>query len=335
MTSKKVTFTELSQTIARILQKNGLNPKAAGIIAEVVASAERDGSASHGLMRLEGYVSTLNSGWVNLDAVPVISDIAPGLIVANAENGFAQIALAESRSLLFEKARSQGVAVCAINNSHHFAALWPDIEWFAERGLVALTTLNTRSHMNVWSGNKKVLGTNPMAFACPRRNHPPVIWDQASSPMSHGDLMLTAKENRSLPPGVGVDAEGNATIDPNEVLKGGAFLPFGGNKGSSIAFMIEILSAAVTGGRFGFDDRVAAFPGGRTSQAGQFVLVLDPVQTAGEEFYARVEELISRLRDSGVKRLPGEKRYLRRERSMAEGIPISAEIDAIIQNLLR
>ncbi len=331
----KIGFLQLCQTIEGILLANGLNAKGSRIVAETVAVAERDGSSSHGLMRLPGYVSTLKSGWVNHDAAPVVTDVAPGLVVTDADNGFAQIALADSRQLLIAKAREQGVAACAIRNAHHFAALWSDIEDFAGEDFIALTTVNTRGYMIVWDGDKKILGTNPMAFACPRRGRPPIVWDQASSPMSHGDLLIAAKESRQLAPGIAVDAEGNATIDPNAVLQGGAFLPFAGHKGSAIAFMVEILSAAVTGGRFGYEDRAAAFPGARTSHAGQFVLLLDPVRTAGDAFFVRLEAFLERLEASGVKRFPGDHRYSRRARSLEEGIPVTAEQHLIMSSLLQ
>jgi delta1-piperideine-2-carboxylate reductase len=194
--------------------------------------------------------------------------------------------------------------------------------------------VNTRSYMTLWDGQKKILGTNPMAFACPRKSTPPIVWDQASSPISHGDLLLAARSKHPLAPGVAVDAHGNPTVDADAVLKGGAFLPFGGHKGSAIAFMIEILCAALTGGRFGFDDRVADFPGGKTSHAGQFVMLLDPAQAAGEIFSSRVEELVSRIRASGVTRLPGDRRYARRKRASSEGIEVSAEHFTYMESLL-
>jgi LDH2 family malate/lactate/ureidoglycolate dehydrogenase len=31
----------------------------------------------------------------------------------------------------------------------------------------------------VWDGKRKILGTNPMAFTCPRPGHKPLVWDQA------------------------------------------------------------------------------------------------------------------------------------------------------------
>jgi delta1-piperideine-2-carboxylate reductase len=323
--TRRMSFDELSQLIERVFIRLGLEATGARQVAKVVAAAERDGSYSHGLSRIGGYVSTLKSGWVNLSARPRVTDIAPGLVLTDADNGYSQIALADSRKLLVEKVRQQGIAGLAIRNLHHFAALWPDVETFAEEKLIALTTLNTRSYMIVWGGNKKILGTNPMAFACPRREKSPVVWDQASSPMSQGDVLLASKDKRKLPLGFAVDADGNATVDPDAFLGGGAFLPFGGHKGSAIAFMIEILSAAVTGGRFGFDDRVAEFPGGRTSHAGQFIMLLDPVRTAGLDFFDRVEDLLAHLQASGAKRLPGDRRYAQRLRSLSEGIPVSSE----------
>ena len=53
------------------------------------------------------------------------------------------------------------------------------------------------------------------------------------------------KAGRQLPPGTGVDRNGNPTTDPASILDGGALLPFGGHKGSSIAMMIEIMGAAL------------------------------------------------------------------------------------------
>ena len=58
----------------------------------------------------------------------MVIDAAPGLVAADAADGFAQPALHASPLLLRDKARQQGIAAVAIRDSHHFAALWPDIE---------------------------------------------------------------------------------------------------------------------------------------------------------------------------------------------------------------
>ena len=108
------------------------------------------------------------------------------------------------------------------------------------------------------------------------------------------------------------------------MLKDGALLPFGGIKGGSLAFMIEAL-ATLGGARFGFEDQSARVPGAVTSNAGQFLLLIDPRRFGGG-FLDRIEELIERLRDAGTGRLPGDLRYERRRIAQREGIEVSSEM---------
>jgi delta1-piperideine-2-carboxylate reductase len=325
---------ELTGIVGRILVRHGVRPDNAASIAETVVAAERDGSASHGLLRLPGYVSTLRSGWVDGDAMPVVADAAPGLIATDAANGFAQPALRASAPLLRDKTRSQGIAALAIRRSHHFAAVWPDIEPFATDGFIAVSVVNGRRRMVVWDGKRKILGTNPMGFACPRPGRLPLVWDQASSVMAQGEILLAAQRGEELPAGVALDADGNPTTDPRAMLDGGSVLPFGGHKGSSIALMIEVLAGALTGGNFGFEDRSAEYPGAETSNAGQAVILIDPMRLPGDRYFERIESLFTAIADSGVSRLPAERRYAQRERSLRDGIVLSDRQSAGLLELL-
>jgi delta1-piperideine-2-carboxylate reductase len=294
-------------------------------MAEVVVAAERDGTSSHGLQRMRGYVQSLDSGWVDACAQPVIRRSTTTMLSVDADNGFAQIAMALARTELMDIARQHGTAILAIHNSHHFAALWPDIEPFAAAGLIALSMVNTRPWMTVWNGKQKVLGTNPIAFACPRAGGDPVVWDQASSIMSQGDVLRHANAGRPLPAGIGVNAEGLPSTDAAAVLRGGAFLPFGGAKGSAIAFMVEVLVAAFGGGRFGFEDESASVPGAVTSNTGQFVMLLDPNANRGD-FAARLDSLLAAMQMAGIDRLPGDRRYANRRAAEREGIVVADNV---------
>jgi delta1-piperideine-2-carboxylate reductase len=51
----------------------------------------------------------------------------------------------------------------------------PDIERFAAEGFIALAMVNGRHRMVVRGGNRKLLGTSPMAFACPRLIRLPLV----------------------------------------------------------------------------------------------------------------------------------------------------------------
>src|SRR4051812_33193218 len=329
-----VSVRKLTDLVIRVFLRHGVSADNTRPLAETVVAAERDGTASHGLLRLPGYVATLKSGWVDGRAVPIVIDAAPGLVATDAGNGFAQPALRASAPLLRDKARSQGIAAVAIRNSHHFAAVWPDIEPFAAEGFIALAMVNGRRRMVVWNGKRKVLGTSPMGFACPRAGKPPLVWDQASSVMAQGEVLLAAQRNQSVPEGVGLDAHGLPTTDPRTVLEGGSALPFAGHKGSSIAFMIEVVAGALSGGYFGFEDRSDEYPRAQTSKAGQTVILIDPLLVPGNRYFERIEGLFAAIAESGVERLPAERRYAQRQRSLREGIAVSDRDWAKLHELL-
>jgi delta1-piperideine-2-carboxylate reductase len=319
-----VSIAELTALVHRILITSGMSEENAALISDVVIAVERDGPRSHGLFRLPAIIEVLRSGWVNGRAVPLVEDKAAGLVLADARNGFTQIALTAALTLLIEKACCQGIAALAIRNAHHFSALWPDIEPLAECGLVALAFVNSRATVVPAGGKSRLYGTNPMAFACPRRGRPPLVWDQASSAIAHGEVLLARYSGKALPLAVGVDRDGQPTVDPDAILEGGALLPFGGYKGSSIALMVEIMAAAMTGGHFGFeeDERQAA----HTKNGGELVIAIDPAKSAGAPFLERVESLLRRVVENGNARLPGDRRYAERQRAIAHGMVLERAV---------
>jgi delta1-piperideine-2-carboxylate reductase len=315
---------ELIDLVTGLLQRNAVSSTTARAVATSVVAAERDGSTSHGLMRLPGYLSSLQSGWVDGRAPMRVLDVAPGIVQVDAANGFAQGGLALARDSAIAKARISGIAAIAIHHSHHFGALWPDVEPFAEHGLVALTWVHARSRMVAPGARRPVLGTNPMAAAFPRANAPALVWDQASTVLANGDVILAARAGRALPPDSGVDRHGLPTRDPNAVLDGGALMPVGGHKGFLLALLAEAMAAALTGSRFGFENQGAP-PGGLTTDGGQFLILVDPGHTGGADFATRFDALLAALEDAGTQRLPGERRYRNRQQARENGIDIDDE----------
>ncbi len=304
------------------------------MLARNCAAAECDGAESHGLFRMPGYVSTLRSGWVDGRAVPTVDQAGPAFLRVDARNGFAQPALAAAAPLAVERAREAGACVIGLHDSHHFGALWLDVEPFAEQGLVALAVVNSMAVVVPQGGKSPVFGTNPMAFAAPRATGYPLVFDQAASTKAHGDVRIAAQEGQDVPDGVGVDRNGHPTRDPNAILDGGALLPFGGHKGASIAMMIEVLSAALTGGLFSFEVDWSHHPGAQTPRTGECVILIDPAKTGSlSRFTQRMEDLIAAMRAAGQERLPGERRFANRERSLRDGVSISAKHRSMLDRL--
>lgn len=334
MNIEYVSYEQLSAMLVAIFRRAGTSEKVAQILGHNCASAERDGSKSHGLFRIPGYLASLRSGWVNGTTEPVIDDIAAAFLRVDAKNGFAQPALARATPALTEKARRCGIALLAIRDSHHFAALWLDVEPFARQGFIALTFVNGFACVTPYGGRSAVFGTNPLAFAVPRLRDNPFVFDQATSTIANGEVRITALDQRALPPGCGVDKNGEPTVDPRAVLEGGALLPFGGHKGASIMMMVEILAAALTGGQFSFEVDWSGYPGAETPRTGQLVILIDPQRGAAPHFVERLDTLFRKIKESGQQRLPSERRYALRKQAAARGIPVPPQQMNALRSLL-
>lgn len=328
-----VAYDELVRLLKAMFLKHACSEHVATLLAENMAGAERDGAHSHGIFRIKGNLGSLDSGWVDGKAVPVLEDVAPGMLRADGRNGFSLPVLALASEPLMRKARANGIAMLSVRKAHHFSAVWPDIEPFAREGFIALAMINSMASVVPHGGHRKVYGTNPFGFAAPREGRDPLVFDQASSAMANGDVQIAAREGRQLPPGTGVDRDGNPTTDPGAVLDGGALLPFGGHKGSSIAMMMEIMGAALAGSDYSFEIDWSAHPGAATPHGGQTYILIDPKRGSSSSFADRLEVLIDEIHDAGQSRLPGDRRYAHRRDALAHGVPISIEALAEIRDL--
>jgi len=333
MTDITLTLDEVRTLATQVLTENGCDPANADAVAAVITAAERDGCHSHGLMRLAGYVASLKSGKVNGHAEPKVEQLAPSVVRVNGNGGFAPLALARGRDALIEAARTNGIAAMALVDVHHFAALWGEVEPVAEAGLCALACVSYKPAVIPAGGSKALYGTNPLAFGWPRRDKPPLIFDQASSVMARGEVMLAAREGHELPAGVGVDTDGEATTDPNKVLDG-AMLAFGGHKGSSIAMMIELFAGALIGECFSFEAAERDNNDGGPPSGGELMIAMDPSRFGDADGWAdHAEKLFAKIEEQQDARLPSARRYQNRIKTAQEGVRVSEKAYAAVKAL--
>ena len=332
MATKNLSVSEIETLAADCLRRHGCDDENAGAVAQVIAAAERDGCHSHGLMRLAGYVAALDSGKVKGDARPDVSRIAPAVIRVDGNGGFAPLALSASRDQLVEAAKETGIAAMGLVNIHHFAALWAEVEPLAEAGLCSFACTSYKPVVLPAGGTKALYGTNPVAFGWPRKSGRPVVFDQASSVMARGEIMLAAREGHKLAPGVGVDEHGNETTDPNEVLKG-AMLAFGGYKGSSIAMMVELLAGSLIGECFSFEAAARDNNDGGPPRGGEFIFAINPdLFGDGAGWESHSEKLFDQIMMQDGVRLPGDRRYGNRALALEKGVDVSQAVyDKIIE----
>ena len=136
MSTVSLTLDEIFELAKKTLLANGCDDETASILSDLIRNAERDGSVSHGLFRLPAYVTGLKGGKINGKGRPEISKLTPSVIKADGKNCLAAMVLNKAIPELVKAAKDNGVAVLAITNSHHMAAMWPETEAIADAGLV-------------------------------------------------------------------------------------------------------------------------------------------------------------------------------------------------------
>jgi len=220
-------------------------------------------------------------------------------------------------------AAARGIAIIGVTNSWMSGRSAYYVEMIANAGLVGIHTAGSAPSVAPPGGMRAVLGTNPIAFGLPS-SQGPVVFDMGTSAFMGTDLAYRERLGTQLPEGVAIDGDGHPTRDPARARRG-ALLPFGGYKGFGLALIVQALGLLASSGF------------GPVQDDGYLFVVFKPdLLVEPDAFKRQVSELIERVkatpRQSGVGeiRIPGERAFRERERSLREGI----EIDRVVHQAL-
>lgn len=318
---------DLVALLARVFMAANTSAANAVLVARALVAAEFDGQGGHGLSRVKSYAAQATSGKVNGHAEPRIVPTTPdrpGTVRIDAAHGFAYPALdLATKHMTGTLLKSAGVCAAGIVRSHHAGVVGHHVEAIAEQGYVALMFANTPHAMAPWGGKASLFGTNPIGFACPRRDGiAPIVIDMALSGVARGKILAASQKGEPIPLGWAVDKSGQPTTDAKAALEG-TLLPAGGAKGSALALMVEILATALIGANFSKDSASFFDGAGKPPGVGQFLIAIDP-KAFGDAgaFLDRIETLVAAFATDGA-RLPGQRRLTART---AEALSIDASL---------
>ncbi|MGR6965192.1 Ldh family oxidoreductase [Geodermatophilus sp. URMC 61] len=278
----------------RVLTALGVPGDDAALVADSLVQADLWGHSSHGLLRLPWYAARLRSGAMRAVTEPtVLTDTGP-LVLLDGRDGVGQVLTDRARALATERARQHGVGVVGVRNSNHFGTAM----WFTRRaardGFVALLTTNASPAMAPWGGREKRIGTNPWSMAAPGPDGRVLALDIANTAVARGKIYLARSRGESIPGSWALTADGRPTTDPAEGVLG-VVLPMAGHKGYAIAFMMDVLSGALTGSAVGTGVHGPYEPEAR-SGAGHLFLALDPAAFGDPAGYReRVRQLVEEV----------------------------------------
>jgi (2R)-3-sulfolactate dehydrogenase (NADP+) len=323
---------EAEALILRTLVRCRTSEANARSVARALSAAEADGLKGHGLSRLPTYAAQAKRGKVDGFAEPVLSRPRPAVIAVDAAHGFAFPALDAALAALPEVARSQGITAAPIRRSHHCGAAGHAVERLAAQGIVGLIFANTPAAIAPWGGRKGVFGTNPIAFACPLPEAPPIVVDLSLSKVARGNILAAKQRGERIPDDLALDETGKPTSDPEAALKG-TMLPLGDAKGTALALMVELLAAGLTGASYAADASSFLDDKGGPPGTGQLIVALDPAAFGGADAVARFGALAAMIEAQAGARLPGRRRLALREKARREGLPIADALLLEIENL--
>ena len=313
MTTLALSLNEIYLLAENTLLNNGCDSLNAEVVAKTVTDAERDGSVSHGLFRIPGYVASLRSKKVNGTARPKNTYLTQNTIRVDGDHGFAPIAIQTGIPKLVEVTNKHGVGILTITNTHHFAALWHETEALTEKNLIGIACTAYMPSVAPAGATKPLFGTNPISFAWPRKNNTPVVYDMATASMAMGEVQVAARDGHKVPIGTGLNKDGEKTDDPSQIANGGVLLPFGGYKGSAIAMMVELLAAGLVGDMFSFEAKKVDNKDGGPARGGEFIMAFSPQLIAGNDWNDHAEKFFNEMISLEGVRLPGQRRHNNRK----------------------
>ncbi|MEO1686487.1 MAG: Ldh family oxidoreductase, partial [Pseudomonadota bacterium] len=319
----RLTLAEAEALIAAALTAHNVSDAAAGATARALVAAEADGQKGHGFSRVASYAAQAASGKAAGRATPTAEQAAPAFLRIDAAHGFAYPALDLAVERLAELAPRTGLAGASIIRSHHCGQLGATVERLAERGLVALMVANTPKAMAPWGGDAPLFGTNPIAFAAPMDDAPPLVIDLSLSKVARGKVMAAAKAGEAIPEGWALDADGVPTTDPHAALKG-AMIPAGDAKGAALALIVEVLAASLTGASPSYEATSFFDADGAPPGVGQLILAFQADDILGAAFAPRMSALAAEITAQEGARLPGSRRLALRAEARANGLAVAA-----------
>src|SRR5205807_8659423 len=140
---------------------------------------------SHGVIRFPAYVRQLEAGSLVPAAEPRVVRDTLATAVVDGGRGWGHYATRWCMDLAMAKAREAGIGAVTLFRGNHIGRLGAFVERAARAGFIGMVFSGTGSKAEGGAfppgGAQRVLGTNPMAFAIPTGDGPPLVIDFATT----------------------------------------------------------------------------------------------------------------------------------------------------------
>lgn len=251
------TYSALHSFTRQIFLKIGCSEKDAEIAANSLLSADLRGVDSHGVARLSGYVRLWEANRVHAKPAIKIVNETPSTAVIDGDAGLGLVVAPYAMQVAIDKAKQAGTGWVSVKNSNHFGIAGTHAMMALQHDMIGIAMTNGSALVAPTFSTERLLGTNPIAFAIPAGKKQPFVADFATSTAANGKLEMLQRKNENAPNGWVQTKTGEPSTDANELKKGGALLPLGGDKehgshkGYALGAIVDIFSAILSGANYG------------------------------------------------------------------------------------
>ncbi|TVQ29939.1 MAG: malate/lactate/ureidoglycolate dehydrogenase [Geminicoccaceae bacterium] len=338
---------ELTGLVTALFSAKGASHGEAQDVAASLVGANLTGHDSHGVVRVPRYLDWIDDGTLRPGRELDLVTDGGVFVLADGGHGFGQTLGRRIVDLGIDRASTHGVAITALRRSGHIGRIGEWAERAAAADLVSIHCVNVHGSVLVapFGAREKRFSTAPFAVGVPQPDAPPLILDFATSLVAEGKVLNAFKGGKALPADCIIATDGQLTDDPcafygttdRSVVPvtakaPGALVAMGLHKGSGLAFMMELLGGALTGGGTCGPDKTPV-------ANGMLSIYLDPHRLdPANDFHGEVARFVAWVRGAAPRPgidevlVPGDaERRLRLERT-AEGVPLPVEVWRGLQN---
>lgn len=319
----------LKKIVVQKFTTEGVEAETAAQVADVLIYADLRGVSSHGVMRVEHYITRLQAGGITKNPHFSVEKRGTNHLLFKGDNGFGHVICKEAMDETIKVAKEHGSCTTIIQESSHCGALGYFLEQATSENLIAIMCSQTDSAVVPFGGKEPYFGTNPIAYGFPT-NDKPIILDMATSNVALGKILYAREKGETIPNTWGVDAQGAPTTDPHQVK---SLTPFAGPKGYGMALVVDVLSGILASAAFG--PHISKMYGNyeQKRNLGQYLYVLDPnIFGDVDQFKANISQMINELHDAPTAPnfdqvlVPGEIEQIRSVETMDKGIDLPEQV---------
>ncbi|QLK85377.1 ureidoglycolate dehydrogenase [Staphylococcus sp. 17KM0847] len=321
---------ELRALFLKLLIHSGLPEKYAEKTADLMIFADERGIHSHGSVRAEYYANRIKAKGYNLNPKLTFERTSPCTGLYHGDNAVGHYVAYKAMEEAIAMAKENGVAIVGVKEMGHSGAIGYFAKQAALEGMVALTVCQSDPMVVPFGGTKPYFGTNPIAFATPRKEGEPIVFDMATTVQAWGKILDARSKGKDIPETWAVDSEGNPTTNPHNVA---ALLPIAGPKGYGLMMMIDILAGTLLGLPFGQHVTSMYKDLSEYRRLGQLHIVINPAFFGDRDaFLAQVAQMVEELHAitpaQGFDQVyyPGEIQETVVKKYQETGIPVAREI---------